>query len=58
MARVKSQESEQAAEDRPVSLVRMVRNPEYPEPHEADVHPDEVFNWRAGGWEMAEEAAE
>lgn len=23
---------------------------QYPEPHTADVHPDEVENYRVGGW--------
>ncbi|WP_353192116.1 hypothetical protein [Pandoraea pnomenusa] len=32
-------------------LVKMVRDADlYPEPHEAQVHPDEVDNYRAGGW--------
>ncbi len=32
--------------------VRMVRDAEqYPAPHEADVHPDEVENYRLGGWQ-------
>lgn len=31
----------------------MVRDPEqYPEPHSAQVHPDEVDNYRPGGWEI------
>lgn len=35
-------------------LVAMKRDPEiYPEPHTADVHPDEVENYRAGGFEEA-----
>lgn len=35
-------------------LVKMKRDPEiYPEPHTADVHPDEVENYRPGGWEEA-----
>lgn len=38
-----------------VATVKMVRDAElYPDgPHEADVHPDEVENFRAGGWEPA-----
>ena len=35
------------------SLVRMVRDESHPAPHTADVHPDEVENFRAGGWEEA-----
>jgi hypothetical protein len=32
-------------------LVRMVRDADaYPAPHSADVHPDEVENFAAGGW--------
>lgn len=31
--------------------VKMVRDADqYPAPHEADVHPGEVENYRAGGW--------
>jgi hypothetical protein len=37
-----------------IQYVRMVRDPEaYPAPHEAQVHPDEVNNYRPGGWEEA-----
>lgn len=36
----------------------MKRDPEqYPAPHIADVHPDEVDNYRVGGWEVDEAAA-
>lgn len=32
-------------------LVKMVRDSEhFPAPHSADVHPDEVSNFVAGGW--------
>lgn len=35
-------------------LVKMARDPEsYPAPHTADVHPDEVENYRTGGFEVA-----
>lgn len=35
-------------------LVKMVRDAEqYPAPHEAEVHPAEVDNYAAGGWEKA-----
>lgn len=35
-------------------LVTMVRDADlYPEPHEAQVHPDEVDNYRPGGWTEA-----
>ena len=34
-----------------VKLVKMVRDKkEYPAPHQCDVHPDEVDNYKAGGW--------
>jgi hypothetical protein len=34
-----------------IKLVRMQRDPDsYPAPHRADVHPDEVTNYAAGGW--------
>lgn len=39
-----------ADQSAPVELVRMVRAAEYPEPHSADVHPDEVEHFRSGGW--------
>lgn len=35
-------------------FVRMVRDAEqFPEPHRADVHPAEVENFKAGGWQEA-----
>lgn len=39
-----------------VETVSMVRDAEqYPDgPHAADVHPEEVENYRAGGWTVAE----
>jgi hypothetical protein len=45
----------EAESKEPAKLVRMVRDAElYPEgPHEADVHPDEVENYEAGGWAKA-----
>ena len=30
--------------------VAMVRDETYPEPRTADVHPDEVDNWKKFGW--------
>lgn len=48
-------QAESAKQVQPVpQLVRMVRGPEYPRPHMADVHPEEVENYRAGGWVKAE----
>ncbi len=32
------------------ALVPMVRDLEGPPPYRADVHPDEVENYRKGGW--------
>lgn len=38
-----------------VKLVRMTRHPESnPAPHECDAHPDEVANYKAGGWQVAD----
>lgn len=41
-----------------VELVKMVRSPfdseDMPAPFEADVHPDEVANYAAHGWKVAE----
>lgn len=35
-------------------LVRMVRDESaFPAPYSADVHPDEVESFKAGGWEVA-----
>ena len=43
--------TDKAAPARSASLVRMVRDSEqFPAPHEADVHPDEVANFAADGW--------
>lgn len=37
-----------------IEYVTMTRDAEmYPEPHTAQVHPDEVDNYRPGGWETA-----
>jgi hypothetical protein len=37
-----------------VALVSMVRDQDqYEAPHEAEVHPDEVENYKAGGWTEA-----
>lgn len=35
-------------------MVRMARDPVYGTPHEAMVHPDEVANWQAHNWQVAE----
>jgi len=35
------------------ALVKMVRGPEGPAPHSADVHPAEVDNYAAAGWTKA-----
>lgn len=38
-----------------MALIKMTRDPEtYPEPHSADVHADEVENYRVGGWAPAD----
>jgi hypothetical protein len=35
-------------------LVKMVRDPDqYEAPHEAEVHPDEVEDYKSGGWTEA-----
>lgn len=45
---------QQKPDAKKVKLVKMIRDQEaYPEPHEALVHPDEVDNYRPGGWEEA-----
>lgn len=53
MAKKPQPKSEPAAKAE-AKLVRMKRDPDtYPEPHTADVHPAEVENYRAGGFEEA-----
>jgi hypothetical protein len=43
-----------AKEAKGPKLVKMKRDPEqFPAPHSADVHPAEVDNYRAGGFEVA-----
>lgn len=40
-----------------IQYVTMVRDEQaYPEPHIAQVHPDEVQNYYSGGWVPAKEA--
>lgn len=42
-----------------VQLVKMTRNTtDYPAPHVADVHPDEVMNYAPQGWVPAEDDGE
>jgi hypothetical protein len=53
MARPKK-EAETPQNDGEIAYVTMTRDAElYPEPHTAQVHPDEVENYRPGGWEIA-----
>ena len=49
----KAKVEEVVVEENTVVLVRMKRDPSGPEPHEADVHPDEVTNWSQQGWVVA-----
>lgn len=35
---------------KPVKTVRMKRDESFPAPHTADVHPDEVANWKLHDW--------
>lgn len=44
----KNQKQDEAKETNAVAMVR--DSEQYPEPHSADVHPDEVENYKAGGW--------
>jgi hypothetical protein len=56
MAKKPQSKPETEAQEAPAKaakLVRMVRDESYPEPHSADVHPDEVDNFAAGGWVKA-----
>lgn len=47
-----SKTTKPAARTAPADSVKMVRDPEsYPAPHVARVHPDEVENYRSGGWQ-------
>lgn len=47
-----SEDAKPAEAAKKVKLVPMVRDPEqFPEgPHAADVHPDEVENYKPAGW--------
>lgn len=62
MSKKTSNELEQAAvlsfpgdgRKAPVQTVAMTRDPVYGGPTTADVHPDEVANWQANGWVIAE----
>jgi len=46
-----SQEQGEDGEDGVTVTVPMIRDTDlYPAPHTADVHPDEVDNFLAGGW--------
>jgi hypothetical protein len=47
-------QDEPKAGDAP-QTVKMKRDPEFfPAPHTADVHPDEVDNWKKRDWVVAE----
>jgi hypothetical protein len=53
MARPKK-DAESPQNDGDIAYVTMTRDADqYPEPHTAQVHPDEVDNYRPGGWEIA-----
>lgn len=44
-------EAAKQADEGNIQFVMMVRDEEkYPEPHTAQVHPDEVQNYYSGGW--------
>lgn len=51
---VREEPIEELREAGSVALVRMARDPVYGTPHEAMVHPDEVANWQAHNWQVAE----
>lgn len=51
MAKKTTTKKAPAAKSEP-SIVKMVRDAEqFPAPHTADVHPAEVENFKAGGWQ-------
>lgn len=53
-ALLKANTSDSDDGDSDIEYVTMTRDVEmYPEPHSAQVHPDEVENYRPGGWEIA-----
>jgi hypothetical protein len=55
MAKPTKPADKQENQSQEIQYVRMVRDSEaYSAPHEAQVHPDEVENYRPGGWEVAE----
>lgn len=53
MAAAKKTPAKNEAKDAAPKLVAMKRGEEWPEPHIADVHPDEVENYAVGGWVKA-----
>lgn len=55
MARPKKEVTDANNNADEVQLVTMTRDPEeYPAPHSALVHPDEVRNYYSGGWQESE----
>lgn len=49
----KAAKSQPVPKDAP-EFVKMVRDADaFPAPHEANVHPSEVENYRVGGWQEA-----
>lgn len=54
-APIEGANEQEGTQDAKPQTVAMVRNPEeYPAPHSADVHPDEVQNYRVNGWVVKE----
>jgi hypothetical protein len=53
-ALIKANARDGGDEGEEIAFVTMTRDAElYNEPHTAQVHPDEVENYRPGGWEIA-----
>jgi len=46
----KSIDTESIADSIATVLVKIVRSVDYPPPHSADVHPDELDEFKRGGW--------
>lgn len=46
-----TKKAQEPAKESGPKLVKMVRSPDHPQPHECDCHPSEVENFRAGGWQ-------
>lgn len=50
VANVQQEEVKETPKAQVTKTVSMVRDETYPDPRTADVHPDEIENWKLFGW--------